>query len=379
MGSYVTSKRNGRKRVLVIFIDGCRPDALLSANAPALKGLALQGGAFSFHVDCGPIALSAPSWATIVTGTPASQHLLDTNDVSGIYRDEAGALLIKPFKACICPSSTVPGKELCALYRRGIQERAVHFPPSIFSRLAMSGKRSALIMQGWNGVGVMCGGSADFHREKLENGHFQTWFFPSNDDLEEATKVTKNQICQPDGPDLVAIFIDVVDAVGHANGFGLDVPEYIKAIEIADGSVAQLLGALNLELDDWLVAVTTDHGGTPAYLPAYLRDSVLACGCLQAGSSQAKYRAVHGNTQLRQDTQTFQIFAHARSLQAGEILPAPDPLDFAPTVLQQLVDEDTLMQAAFPGKVKGFHAESGSDMVPPPPQQWASRTRKNER
>jgi len=89
MGSYVTSKRTGRKCVLMIFIDGCRPDALLSANAPALKGLALKGGAFSFHVDCGPIAISAPSWATIVTGKLASQHLLDTNDVSGIYRNEA--------------------------------------------------------------------------------------------------------------------------------------------------------------------------------------------------------------------------------------------------------------------------------------------------
>jgi len=49
----------------------------------------------------------------------------------------------------------------------------------------MSGKRSALIMHGWNGVGMMCGGSADLTKEQNENGHFQSWFFPPGDDLEK--------------------------------------------------------------------------------------------------------------------------------------------------------------------------------------------------
>ncbi len=55
------------------------------------------------------------------------------------------------------------------------------------------------------------------------------------------------------------------DAVGHRRGFHPDVREYRQAIEIIDGLVGTVLGAMRnrktFAREDWLVLVTSDHGG----------------------------------------------------------------------------------------------------------------------
>ena len=57
---------------------------------------------------------------------------------------------------------------------------------------------------------------------------------------------------------------DDPDYAGHVHGFSPDVPEYVDAVMLADDRFAELLDILDeriLRGEDWLVIVTSDHGG----------------------------------------------------------------------------------------------------------------------
>jgi len=55
------------KRVLIIGIDGCRPDTLLAAVTPNLDRLR-EGAAFSFRAMTGDVPISGPGWSSALTG-----------------------------------------------------------------------------------------------------------------------------------------------------------------------------------------------------------------------------------------------------------------------------------------------------------------------
>ena len=61
------------------------------------------------------------------------------------------------------------------------------------------------------------------------------------------------------------VYFGAVDETGHKHGFHPDVPQYVAAIEQVDEHVGEVLTAMrsrpNFEREDWLVVVSTDHGG----------------------------------------------------------------------------------------------------------------------
>jgi predicted AlkP superfamily pyrophosphatase or phosphodiesterase len=65
----------------------------------------------------------------------------------------------------------------------------------------------------------------------------------------------------------VAVFVSFMlpDAVGHRSGFHPNVREYRHAIETIDGLIGSVLRALRnrktFARENWLVLVTSDHGG----------------------------------------------------------------------------------------------------------------------
>jgi predicted AlkP superfamily pyrophosphatase or phosphodiesterase len=65
--------------------------------------------------------------------------------------------------------------------------------------------------------------------------------------------------------DALFLYIGQVDVAGHAHGFHPTVPQYIEAIERADKLVGQVTAAMKARKtyaqEDWLVIVTSDHGG----------------------------------------------------------------------------------------------------------------------
>jgi predicted AlkP superfamily pyrophosphatase or phosphodiesterase len=66
-------------------------------------------------------------------------------------------------------------------------------------------------------------------------------------------------------PDVVFVHLDNPDAQGHGYGSSPMVPEYAQALEIIDTQIGQVLDAVRARptyaREDWLVVVTTDHGG----------------------------------------------------------------------------------------------------------------------
>jgi hypothetical protein len=67
-------------------------------------------------------------------------------------------------------------------------------------------------------------------------------------------------------PDAMFVYFADLDVAGHTHGFHAAVPEYIAELEEIDTQLGRILAALRSRAsrpdEDWLVIVSTDHGGT---------------------------------------------------------------------------------------------------------------------
>src|SRR5688572_27602586 len=66
------------KRVLIISIDGLRPDVLLRADAPRIRGM-IDNGAFSFWARSTVASLTLPTHVSLLTGVTPEQHGISWN------------------------------------------------------------------------------------------------------------------------------------------------------------------------------------------------------------------------------------------------------------------------------------------------------------
>src|ERR1700743_1967001 len=65
--------------VMVISIDGCRPDALLRSDAPNVREL-MKRGSFTFWARTTDIAITLPSHTSMMTGVPPEVHGILVNE-----------------------------------------------------------------------------------------------------------------------------------------------------------------------------------------------------------------------------------------------------------------------------------------------------------
>ena len=204
-------------RVLLLGLDGVRPEALAVADTPVIDDL-IANGCYTDEALTGDITVSGPGWSSILTGVWRDKHNVHGND-----------------------------------FRRPAYDVYPHF----FDRLKE--KRpdawTAAIFD-WQPLEFLLGPTtADF-----------SFFHPYDDGgdvlmVEHAVKVLAEH-----DPDALFVYIADIDVVGHAFGFHPDVPEYIAKIEEVDRQVGTILAAMRgrptYADEDWLVLVTTDHGGT---------------------------------------------------------------------------------------------------------------------
>ena len=100
------------------------------------------------------------------------------------------------------------------------------------------------------------------HKRIFKNSEDYYRFFPRyNDDL--AVEVSDYLTRSKD--DVVFIDFDHVDRAGHLFGFDPENKRYVRAIESVDSYIGLIVKSLenreSVKSEDWLIIITSDHGG----------------------------------------------------------------------------------------------------------------------
>ena len=196
-------------RLLVVGWDGVRADAVEQAHTPNLDRVAAWGGLSHGATSqlSGPTA-SAAGWTSIHTGQEPGVHGVTDN---GVYDDRDGT-----WKTFLEQAHDADLRTMAAVV--------------------------------WGEVAYQVIGN-DF----LDEAHW------GDEDSVGAWLIER---IEGDRVDAGFVHQDAPDHAGHATGFTPDNPEYMAAIEASDVRLGKLLDALENRSDaEWLVIVTTDHGG----------------------------------------------------------------------------------------------------------------------
>ncbi len=262
------------KHVLVIGVDGVRVDGLLSASTPTLDGLIASGTATYDGFAGGELdtateqpTFSGPGWSSILTGVWVDKHGVTNNGLQGARYDEY---------------------------------------PHFFARVRET-KPDAYLSSfvTWQPI-------HDILMESVEADEAFSPMVATSAEADAAVTSAVVEHLQAQTPDVVFVHLDEVDHRGHVSGFSPVVPEYLGAIEVVDAQIGQMLDTIRARptytMEDWLVLVTTDHGGR---------------GQLHGGQSD--------------EERTIFLIASGGSVRIGQtISPGPGHTAIPPTVMRHL-------------------------------------------
>jgi predicted AlkP superfamily pyrophosphatase or phosphodiesterase len=213
ISSFFNNVLQAQNKVLIIGIDGCRPDALLAAKTPNIDKL-WENGAYSFSAKTDKISSSGICWTGMLTGVWHEKHNVTTN----AYKNPNIA-------------------EYPHFFRRVKEEKPELKTFSIVN---------------WSPIHkILQEGDADISNYLLTDN-----------------KVAKRvaDLLSNDNPDVMFVQLDDVDHAGHEYDFIPESKKYLKAIEKSDKQVGVILKALygreNYNEENWLILVSTDHGGS---------------------------------------------------------------------------------------------------------------------
>jgi predicted AlkP superfamily pyrophosphatase or phosphodiesterase len=201
-------------RVMVVSIDGLRPDVLLRANAPNLHKLT-ESGAFTYWAQTVPIAVTLPAHTSMLTGVSVERHRINFNDDRATTR---------PFY----PTA-----------------------PTLFEVARQAGYSTALVS-----------GKAKFMA--LNKPGTIDWF-----SAPESAKTTDADVADAAGtilrlhkPQVMFVHFPGGDTTGHASGWASK--EQFAAVEKVDEYVGMLMHGLQTSglADSTIVIVSADHGGS---------------------------------------------------------------------------------------------------------------------
>ena len=205
------------RKVLFIGIDGTRADALQAANTPNIDSIVAHG-AYTFDSWCLGITVSGPSWSTIFSGVWYPKHGVTDNSYSGSHFD----------KFHLFPCLAKQHKP--SLYAAEVMEWAplIDNVPNVYDCYDV--------------------------RVKVTDGGTSTTVPPVQ------TQLLNSNL------DVMTVYFDAVDLAGHSSGFSPSNGAYINAIESVDAAIGTIITALKnrptYASEDWLILLTTDHGGT---------------------------------------------------------------------------------------------------------------------
>ena len=198
-------------RALFVGVDGLRPDALDAARTPTLDRLRSEGAwSLRAQTQLTGATSSAPGWTSIFTGVEVSVHGVPAN---GEYDGYDRSL----------PTFAGVAKATLGLPTLGVS----HWPDVLSHIHAPS----------------------DFDTSQLAS--------------DDGVRDTVTEGIAAGTAHLVVAHLDDVDGAGHSTGFSTENPDYLAAIEAQDARIGAMLAAIEARpaSEDWLVVVTTDHGG----------------------------------------------------------------------------------------------------------------------
>lgn len=205
-----------KQKVLLLGLDGVRPDALAAAHTPHLDTLVAQG-CYSNKAQAGEHTMSAPGWSNILCGVWEKKHGVTNNFFSG---SNYGTY------------------------------------PSLFTRLEMvRPELYTASLVSWRPINEQILPVAD-----LQSAY-------SNDRLgDQQVRKQAAHVLSSEDPDVLFVYFGNADMVGHKYGFHPSVRPYLREIEYIDQLIGSVLNAVRRRptytSENWLIICTTDHGGT---------------------------------------------------------------------------------------------------------------------
>lgn len=211
-------------KVIVIGIDGVRPDVLAEVATPNIDGL-IAGGSFTARTRTTTPSVSGPGWSSMLTGVWPDKHGVTNNDFTGRRYDEYPDFLtrierVRPELSTFAAVDWLPLME--------IDGGSPTLSDSIDVRIPLDGYET-----GW-----------------------------PEGDLEVMARTIEH--LSVGDPDALFVYLGNPDETSHQHrSIG---PEYREAIAMADGQVGRIMEAIRLRPtfreENWLVLISTDHGRT---------------------------------------------------------------------------------------------------------------------
>ncbi len=229
---FATNSRGETKRVLIISVDGLRPDLMLLAKAPHLRRL-MARGSYSCWAQTITMGRTLPSHASMMTGTKLEQHGVHWNGDD----PPRGVKYKHPHKKTLFELANAKGMSTAMV--AGKYKFIALAKPKTVDWMALSPRAPKdKGMKGDDGL------------NPWERKYGDEWI-----GKQAATIVTEHT------PQVMLVHFPRVDTVGHAKGWGS--PQQLTAIANADAGIGTILAALKDKgvLDQTLIIVSADHGG----------------------------------------------------------------------------------------------------------------------
>jgi len=199
--------------VLIISVDGLRPDRVLLANTPVMHGL-MRDGTYTFWAQTTAVAITLPSHTSMLTGVVPRKHKIEWN-------------MDLPLREMVYPAF-----------------------PTIFEIARKAGYTTALVT-----------GKSKFE-PLAKPGTLDHLFMPQQDfSVDEPVGDEAVRVVAQLKPELLFVHFPAVDKAGHKFGWGSK--EQLAAIERADVQIGRVLEAVDRAglKNSTFVIVTADHGG----------------------------------------------------------------------------------------------------------------------
>lgn len=215
-------------RFCLVGIDGLRVDDALAGGCPNLTVLATGGSLARMTMEVPTV--SGPGWTSLLTGTPHRDHGVVDND--------------------FLAHRIAPGSDVLSRVQQARPE-AVTFAAASWLPLVDPAGPGPVVA--WRGEHQGTGS----HRVVVRDGETDG-FGPADTELAEVAGAA----LRAGGLDAAFVYLGEVDEAGHLHG-GTS-PEYRAAMRRVDDHLGTLVSSVAARAqdvsEDWVVAVTTDHG-----------------------------------------------------------------------------------------------------------------------